>query len=181
MDNLEKYIKDNRADFDTEIPSLKIWANVEREIARPDTQKRFVWQWVGRIAAAVALLIVGAGLGIFLHEQRTEAALNAEVPIAAELEKTEAYYNKQVANKLALLNVENPDPSVIADLKQIDIVQEELKKELKAAPTSTKEEIINHLIENYKIKLGILERVLEHIEEKKEQETKKSDIGNEKI
>jgi hypothetical protein len=57
-------------------------------------------------------------------------------------------------------------------LQQIDAVQQELKAELEKAPSSTREEIIERMIENYKIKLGILERVLEHIEQKQIQNQK---------
>lgn len=57
------------------------------------------------------------------------------------------------------------DPSVLADLRQIDDIQKELKQELDDAPASAREEIVKRMIDNYKIKLGILERVLQHIEE----------------
>ena len=62
-----------------------------------------------------------------------------------------------------LASYENADPSVLSDLKQIDVVQEELKAELQNAPASTREEIVQRVIDNYKIKIGILERVLEHV------------------
>jgi hypothetical protein len=68
--------------------------------------------------------------------------------------------------KLASFQPET-DPSVLADLKQIDEVQKELKQELDDAPASAREEIVKRMIDNYKIKLGILARVLQHLEEYK--------------
>ena len=85
--------------------------------------------------------------------------------IAPDLKEAESYYTKKVEVKYSELVNHNPDPSVITDLKQIDEVQKELKKELENAPATAREEIVRRMIENYQIKLGILERVLNHIEE----------------
>ena len=125
--------------------------------------------------------MVGAALGIYFSEKK-EAIIIAKTTetVAPELNEAEDFYTKKVESQYAKLVSYNPDPSVIADLKQLDEVQQELKKELENAPNSTKEEIINRLIENYRIKLGILERVLNHIEENKS-ENQKSSQQHEKI
>ncbi len=165
-DILEKFIETNRADFDTEIPHLKLWAAIDNQINPLKEYKVVRMSWMRQAAAAIALLIVGAGLGIFFNEKAEVKALSqATYEIAPDLKEAESYYTKKVEVKFSELVSYNPDPSVITDLKQIDEVQKELKKELENAPATAREEIVRRMIENYQIKLGILERVLNHIEE----------------
>ena len=165
-DVFEKFIQENRAAFDTEIPNLKVWAAIEKQVNPIKEYKIVRMAWWKQAAAAIALLIVGAGMGIFLNEKAEVKALaQSTEQVVPDLTEAENYYNKKVETELTKLVSYNPDPSVMADLKQLDEVQKELKKELENAPTATREEIIHRMIENYQIKLGILERVLNHIEE----------------
>lgn len=169
VDELKNYITDHRSNFDTEIPNLKVWAAIEKQVNPIESGKivpmRF---WLRQAAAAVALLIVGAMIGIYcIQRAPINVMANSKDQVTTELREAENYYDKQVQSKLTELVAYNPDPLVMADLKQLDEVQKELKKELENAPVATREEIIHRMIENYQIKLGILERVLNHIEEHK--------------
>ncbi len=163
--DLEGFISENKANFDTEIPNLKIWAQIDKIINRPAERRHILRGWFLRCAAAVALLVIGATAGIFMIEKRADTLVEKQIEqVAPDFQKTEKYYNQQVQAKLTILaTYQNADPSVLSDLKQIDLVQEELKAELENAPTSTREEIVRRVIDNYKIKIGILERVLENI------------------
>ena len=163
--DLEAFIKDNRKNFDTEIPNLKIWAQIDKKVSQPMLRRHILRGWFLRSAAAVGLLIIGAIAGVFMIEKRADSIVEKQIEqVAPDFQKTEKYYNQQVQAKLVqLASYQNPDPSVLLDLKQIDLVQEELKAELENAPTSTREEIVRRVIDNYKIKIGILERVLENV------------------
>lgn len=164
--DVETFIEDNRAEFDTEIPNLKIWAQIDKVVNR-SSEKRFILRGVLlRSAAAIALLVVGATAGIFVYEKRENTLVEKQVEqVAPDFQKTEKFYDQQVQAKLTkLASYQNTDPSVFSDLKQIDEIQEELKAELSNAPMSTREEIVRRMIENYQIKIGILERVLEQVE-----------------
>lgn len=169
--DIESFIESNRADFDTEIPNLKIWAQIDKTVNQSVEKRHILRGWILRAAAAAALLIVGATVGITLYEKRGDSLVEKQVQqIAPDFQNTEKFYNQQVQAKLTkLATYQNTDPSVFSDLKQIDAVQEELKAELFNAPTSTREEIVRRMIENYQIKIGILERVLENIEENSSQ------------
>ena len=172
--DVENFVRANRVDFDTEIPNLKIWAAIDKTVnksADKTAENRLLYrQWFGRIAAAVALLIVGASGGFYLKtkQEAREIAQTVE-QIAPDFRQTEQFYKQKVQAELVKLASFQPetDPSVLADLKQIDDVQKELKQELDDAPVSAREEIVKRMIDNYKIKLGILERVLQHLEEYK--------------
>ncbi len=163
--DLEGFIKDNRKNFDTEIPNLKIWAQIDKKVSQPALRRHILKGWFLRSAAVMALLILGATAGVFMMEKRADTLVEKQLEqVAPDFQKTEKYYNQQVQARLTqLASYDNTDPSVLSDLKQIDVVQEELKAELENAPSSTREEIVRRVIDNYKIKIGILERVLENV------------------
>ncbi|NJN35692.1 MAG: hypothetical protein HC817_16940 [Saprospiraceae bacterium] len=115
-----------------------------------------------RAAAAIALLVIGASAGIFFTRKPTDTALAAMVE--PDFEEAEQFYSNRVQQKITKLVSYNPDPSVLNDLNQIDHIQAELKAELENAPAESRAEIVKRMIENYQIKLGILERVLNYIE-----------------
>jgi hypothetical protein len=168
--DVENFVRANRADFDTEIPNLKIWAAIDKTVNKSAETRFFYRQWLGRIAAAVTLLIVGASGGIYWQtKQEARAIAQTVAQIAPEFRATEQFYKQKVQAELVKLARFQPeaDPSVLADLKQIDDVQKELKEELDDAPVSAREEIVKRMIDNYKIKLGILARVLQHLEDDK--------------
>ena len=64
MDNLEKFIIQNREDFDTAVPSLKAWAAIDRKLEQKQQAGKRVRMWkVLRIAASVAILLFVGGVG----------------------------------------------------------------------------------------------------------------------
>lgn len=168
--DVENFVRANRADFDTEIPNLKIWAAIDKTVNKTAENRIVYRQWFGRLAAAIALLIVGASGGFYLKTKQEARQMAQTVEqIAPDFRQTEQFYKQKVQAELVKLASFQPetDPSVLADLKQIDEVQKELKQELDDAPASAREEIVKRMIDNYKIKLGILARVLQHLEEYK--------------
>jgi hypothetical protein len=169
-ENVEQFVRENRYDFDTEIPNLKVWANVEKALPAPkEGAKVLTFNWLRRAAAAVALLVTGVGIGLFINNKSNDT-LAGGVP---EFKEAEEFYNQKMASQMTKLVGYNPDPSVLSDLKKVDDVRNELKAELEQTPDANREEIVRRLIQNYQTKLGILERVLNNIEEQQIESQKK--------
>jgi hypothetical protein len=168
-DNIEKFVQNNAEQFDTATPNLKIWANIENKLPQQTTKVNTPivakLGWWRQAAAAAILLLCGVGLGLFINTKKEATITQAMGQMAPEMQETEQFYNKKIETKLTQYASYTQDPSVLADLKQVDEVQEELRKELENAPTTAREDIVKRLIKNYQIKLGILERVLNNINE----------------
>lgn len=167
-DHLESFIEANREAFDHAWPGLQVWAEIDRQISGK-AQKRSPLSVVRilRVAAAVLVLLVCGGvIGAYLSgagQQPTEIAAVEEVsPDLAEMIK---YYNEEIDQKFARLARYPEVASVKADLSQIDEAMEELKQELANAPKGKEAEIVSNLIKSYQLKVQILERVLERLQD----------------
>lgn len=169
-DYIEEFISQNREEFDTENPSLKAWYQIEKSLEQEAKIGRRVQFWkVTRMAAAVlVLLVLGGVIGSVLTKQGSsdnELAVEQLEEIVPELSEMENYYRQQLNPKLQqLASYKNLAPQVMQDLQENDLFIQELKQELLKAPKGTEEIVLNNIIKTYQIKLGILERVLEHLE-----------------
>jgi hypothetical protein len=161
MDNLEKFILENRDAFDTKVPNLSVWGEIDRQLEHRPVQ-RIIWMKRLRVAAAIALLVTGGGvIGAYLANSGQEVKSLADVsPEHAEMER---YFNTQVSEKMAQLTSYQKDQDVQGDLQELDSMYEQLQRELKDAPPGAEEKIIQAMINNYQTKIDILEQVLEKV------------------
>lgn len=166
-DNLEKFIQENRQEFDREIPSLKVWAAIDKELntdskAEPTGKTRRMWRYAWIAASVAFLLTSGAFIGMQMagNSQSEIASLS---DVSSEYAEMEVYYQSQIQEKVAQL-ARYDDQTVTKDLEQVDEFMKELQEELKESPKGNEEKIINAMIDNYQTKINILERVLERIQ-----------------
>ncbi|TDI71849.1 MAG: hypothetical protein E2O88_01095, partial [Bacteroidetes bacterium] len=94
MNNLEKFIKTNREDFDIKEPRTKLWARIETDL---DGKTDYGWMW----KAAVVVLLAVSGYLIFERSQgqSTESMVASEFFLDPEFMETELYYTQLIAQK----------------------------------------------------------------------------------
>ena len=162
MDHLEKFVHENRSAFDVEVPNLKVWANINKQIdQRP--KPKIVWLRRLRAVAAVAILAVTACvIGFKMGTASVEARSLAD--ISPEHAEMETYFNTQIQEKMAKLASYRQDGFVKSDFQELDAIYEDLKKELEKAPAGNEEQVIQAMISNYQTKIDILEKVLEKVQ-----------------
>jgi hypothetical protein len=169
QNDLEKFIHNNRDAFDDAYPSLKLWTEIERELddSKPVRQLRTTRPWY-QIAAAIAFLLSLGGVGgAYLSNQQAAQPVAQQVldEIAPDFSEMAQYYNQRIDEKYAELTTYTKDAEIDSDLAQIDQAMLDLRAELSQAPPGREEQIVQQLIETYRLKLQILERVLDRIEE----------------
>ncbi len=178
-DQLEDYIRDNREAFDDAVPSLKVWAAIDKELSAQSTtvtqkgQRISLWRVMTMAASVVLLLGVGAIIGRQLsigNSAHNNLALDNE--IFREVEDMKTYYETDIKSKEAQLVKYNERKNIAPDLEQIDQQLQELSEELKSVPAGSEEQVINAMINSYQAKAAILEKVLENLENKKSQTNK---------
>lgn len=168
MSNLEKFIQENRASFDKEVPSLKVWSNIEKQL-HPTQQKSARHIPIRRLlsiaATVLALLTIGGVIGSYLTKNPVPVILaNQEPALPEEYQEVENYYKTQYQQKVNQLANYEVDPEFDYELVQFDKIIEELKVELAKAPKGKEERIIAALIQNYQTKIEVLQRVLDRVQ-----------------
>lgn len=179
---LEHYIQENRDAFDVATPGHHVWKRIDKVI-HPEHHVRKLGvassvMRVLRVAASVLLLLgAGAMAGIYFTQsqetkQNTVASLSDISPEYAEMVR---YYNNEIDEKVRQVSMYSEDDSVLKDLEAIDRTMAELEQELRNVPPGAEEEVISNLIKSYQIKVEILERVLNRIQQSNDSEKTNSE------
>lgn len=178
-DPLECFIRENRDALDMERPDRQLWTAISQNLptvaAAAPRAKVLTMGWqrhLLRAAAAIALLICGVGLGIwYAGGSATDGPFNrngmAMSDVSTEYAELEDYYQRDIASKKEQLLrfTSNNKSELEGDLLQMDKAMEELRAELSHVPPGNREQVVRAMIENYKAKASILQRVLERLEE----------------
>ncbi len=178
MDKLEKFIHDNREEFDSEKPSLELWEKIEDQIQpefKLSSKKKVINYWK---VAAVILLLVSAGLVVERFAfQAQPKSVEVEV-YSNEFQEAEDYYLSLVSERKSIIEEQlKNDPiekaEFLAEVEALDQKYEQLKGEIKYG---NQEEILDAMILNLQMRIEVLNRQIEIIEKYKSQEK-----GNENV
>lgn len=167
--DLESFIKQNREMFDAGLPQGPVWENISKSLPKPKALKVHIgWQRsIMRIAASLALLVTGIGAGIWYERQDGTASGMAMSEVSGEYKELEQYYQRDISvkrEKLASFTGSQP-AEVGEDLEQLDALMDQLRLELADVPPGNREQVVRAMINNYKAKTAILQRVLERLEQ----------------
>lgn len=182
-DKLEKFILDNREDFDHLEPDPALW---DRIGTRKAPVVRLNWKSVAWKAAAVVAIFTAS---YYFHDymaarksgEQEYIAGNMDEqgsPIVRELIEAEAYYTSQIdmaREEVFRLTADAPDiqKEINMEMVELDKVFSELKDDLK--DNADNEEVIEAMIQNYRLKLDILEEMLYRLKQSHEPQNKGKD------
>ena len=181
MDKLEDFIRRNRADLDLYSPSPGIWRKIKRN--KSAYGKFYFPKWLSIAAAFIILLgtaaIIyksGSDRSILNLGRQSEAGIMRKNP---ELRETEIYYNTMVNNlyrEASPLFTQNPEieKELFLDLSHLDSIFTEIKRDLR--DNVSNQEVVEALISNYRIRIQILEDMLNLLKEE-ENDNKKTEIN----
>lgn len=198
MNNLEKFIRDNREDFDAYKPSDGVWNNLEKEFgsSAPKGLLKPI-QWRRWAAAAAVLFFVASGI-FFLVKQRSSgsgasvavqtkgtqpaAPVNNEVDIAGidpEYAKEVTQFNQLIeARYTELKKIQKEEPALYnqfaGDITKLETSYKALRDQLPVNPN--KEMLLQAMIQNLQLQIDLLNQQLSIIHQINQ--AKKS--GNEK-
>jgi hypothetical protein len=179
MDKLEEHIRKNREDLDRYTPPEVIWKGISKKLNARTFSPR---QWLS--VAALIIVILGTAVIFFKPEYRWSdqkgqaSKYDERAQYPPQLKETEVYYNNLVNtlyNQANPMLTKNPEirKELNTDLSHLDSICVDLKKDLK--DNVSNQEVVEALIQNYRIKIQILEDMLSVMKEKESNsETKKS-------
>lgn len=171
QDKLEKFMRDHKEAFDVFAPDDQLWANIEKR-TKP----------VRRINVRKALWQIAAGVAIFMaswlihdisqrgnEDQITQSGELLDQPADERMQvlmEAEVFYTSKIntaRDEIFRLSGSNKNLMSVLDddLVELDEVFKDLKNDLK--DNGDNQEVIEAMIQNYRIKLQILEEMLEQL------------------
>lgn len=176
---LEKFIGDNRNEFDDKMPSDKVWENIANSLIEKQQKKSIltpIFKWA--IAAAI---IITAGLIVFfvtntkkapgdMAEAKKDSSTEVNA-IASENTPEVNEFAKLVLLKqeeLKALAPEHPElyHQFTTDINQLDSSYKSLKSQLSITPN--REMLIQAMIQNLQLQLNVLNQQLNIINQIKQ-------------
>ncbi|MDH5597593.1 MAG: hypothetical protein OEY34_00630 [Cyclobacteriaceae bacterium] len=162
MDKLKDHINSNRKEFDiykTDTDSL--WNSISEELEKREKKS----PWLGYLARAASIsLIVMVSIYLFLSiRSNNDVSGYALHDVSEEMAETEYFYTTLIEEKMSYIKASNADldPLVFSDIAMLDSAYRDLKMDLKEGADN--EDVVMAMIENYRLKLAILERILDKI------------------
>ncbi len=163
QDNLEKFVKEHRDEFDDLSPNESVWKGIDKEMSS-DTKrpsKMYLWQ-----AAAVVLLALSVGLIMYINKDAIVPTQNV-VAYDNEFIKTENYYASVINTKQQLIKIEaHTYPEIESDFENDWKMLDESYKSLKHEYEKNKsEELRSALVQNLRARLSLLNRQIEVLDQ----------------
>lgn len=149
-DNFKEFVNNQRDNFEVyETDKDQLWNKIDQNL-RPNNHT--VWL---KMAATIAFIFVISGT---LYISLRTPSLPQEVI------EVENYYSSTMADQMRFIKSQNIeiDPVILKDLDMLDQQYESLKNDLK--DDINNEEVISAMIETYRVKLKILEQILNEIQ-----------------
>jgi len=175
-DDLKKYLNDHRAFFENEKPSVDLWSKIEEDL-KPDQKRKSIFPLL-KIAASVLIIMSVGYIGYnTLNQEDPILADSKNDPIESEFknqmsavssdyEEVENYYSSQVNLQMNKLNDYEVDEDLIQEVENLKSEFESLKVEMgKGADQSM---VVEAMINNYRLRLMLLEDLLEAVEDTEE-------------
>jgi len=182
-DKLKDFVDKHRLEMDVASPPA---FSQERLVSRRPKMVKLTSVLKVAAVALVLLSIVGVYLTSLqvgnpvaeLPESEVERKIEdiSLAMISDELGEMEAYYTKQINETYLELEEEGMIDEVVNDLQLLDEEFEELKKELSEGMDATV--VVEEMIENYRMKLKLLENILKKI--KQQEDINNKDFSDEK-
>lgn len=170
-DRLEKFIRDNRDQFDLFEPDPAIWENLNKKSIEKHS---FPWKMLLTRAAAVVIIFVSGyyfNRWVSQPEKLTSEAANMQEQheLSNELQvfmEARDYYSSMIEDKQSqvfrLVGNSSPMKTMLEDeFSHMDKIYQELENDL--ADQVASDEVIEAMIQHYRIKLEILEDVLQQL------------------
>jgi hypothetical protein len=171
MDKLEEHIRKNREELDKYNPPAATWKRIKKDLGIQKPMPK----WIS--LAAMIVIILGTAIIFFKPQYRwADKENDSTARRYPQLKETEIYYNNLVNSlykEAAPLLTNNPDvkKELNTDLSQIDSICTDIKKDLK--DNISNQEVVEALIQNYRIKISILEDMLKVLKENENNPEKK--------
>jgi hypothetical protein len=181
-DKLEKFVIDHRSDFDDLEPNPAIWDKIQKK-----QPKKIELNWTNilvRVAAVIVIFVSSYYFHDFMNRRGVDTNLATETKSTDgeqqyhELIEAEVYYTSMIDSKkeeIFMLAASKPQlrEEINNELTDLDEDFRSLKEDLK--DNADNEEVIVAMIQNYRLKLRILEETLIQLQQSNNEKSKNNE------
>jgi hypothetical protein len=186
-DNLEQFILNNRQSFDSLEPSSDLWKGIKKPEREKKSIKSIVYTFSLRAAAVVVIFISSYYFHDFMNKNESQhSAQNSTLqvegnPLYKNLIEAELYYSSEISfKKQEFFRLTSGSPALQSEinmeLANLDEIFKELKSDLN--DDADNHEVIEAMIQNYRIKLEILVDMLGQIKSSQKNNNNNEEIHN---
>jgi len=175
-DSFEKFVNENREQFDNLEPDISVWKRLRRDLPE---KRGFSWKVFLRRAAVVTIIFAASYFANeMIHRFNNGSLATGSKKGIPGLKEAEAYYTGLVNQQLDELkpvmeNCPSLREELDYDMSELDRVYADLKSDLN--DNMANQEVIEAIIENYRLKITILEDILSELSPLDEECVSKSD------
>jgi len=160
-DPFEKFIKEHREEFDSELPADKVWENITNKLAADTKSIRYSWVW-----KAAAILFFGLSTYLFIDKNINETISKYTSSEQGQFENTEAYYNSMISVRKGELEIyiSKDSPFYLefsTDITELDSIYSQLKEEYDC---NQEDIVMEAMIKNLQLRIEIMDRQLQVIQ-----------------
>jgi hypothetical protein len=173
---LEDFISNNREDFDSELPSGKVWQRVEGSFSGKKKTKIIHLPFFKWGIAAASVLIIGSIIYLQLNKKETVEPVAAKTE--TDINKLAPDYAPQMNQFAKMIDMKQEELKVLAkeqpqlyhkftkDIIQLDSSYNALKSQLSVTPN--REMLLEAMIQNLQLQLNVLNQQLNIIQQIKQ-------------
>ena len=182
QDRFEKFVKDHREEFDIHIPGPEVWDKIAQNRKKTKLSTRRILKVTYRVAAVVMIFFLSYAYHEFRDIRKNKvlvSRMNEEIyQVMPELKETEYYYNNLVDLKMKELQpflnqVPGMKDEISRDFSELDSMYVSLKKDL--MDNIANDQVLEAMIQNYRLKLEILEDLLMEVKNQNQNENTAKD------
>lgn len=167
---LEDFIRQNRAAFDDREPSEKVWSGIHKKLFSASSLWNSVVVW--RAAAGILL-----GLCVYLAVPKVTGHREANLALN-EFNDVETFYISQISEKVDQIResrgTEMGMNGFTQDFQQLEAMYQVLKEEMKSKPS---QKVKDALVLNLLVRIDLLNQQLHKIEEGEEQPKDEANVN----
>ena len=190
---LEKFIGDNRNEFDDAVPSGKVWEGLAAGFEKKEPKKAILKPLYKWSIAAALLLTAGITVVLTLNNKKpnTETVAVQKTDSANDINAISPEYAPEVNQFAKLVALKQEELKALApeqpelyqkfttDINQLDSSYKSLKNQLSATPN--REMLIKAMIQNLQLQLNVLNQQLNIINQIKQSKSNHHEKNNQNI
>jgi hypothetical protein len=165
-DTMEKFITDNRDQFDDKNPPAGTWVKISHALFGNKTVSLWNSASLWRSAAIVLM-----GISAYLFFTRPQSIMPISTSaMQQDFVDIESFYSAQILEKVALISTEDlfADDSFTQDIQKLEAMYTVLAEEMKKHPS---EKVKDALVLNMLVRIDLLNQQIQKLEETKKRKS----------